>query len=128
MTTKIHPTAIVDPKAELDSGVEVGPYCTVGPNAKIGTGTRLISHVVVDGWTTIGRDNEVFPFATLGLVPQDLKYKNELTELVIGDKNSIRERVSIHLGTVQGGGFTRVGNGNLLMGYVHLGHDVILGN
>lgn len=128
MTTKIHPLAIVDPKAELDTDVEVGPYCTVGPNVKIGKKTRLISHVVVDGWTTIGEENTVFPFATLGLVPQDLKYKNERTELTIGNKNSIRESVSIHLGTAQGGGFTRIGNENLLMGYVHLGHDVIVGN
>lgn len=128
MTTKIHPLALVDPKAELDTGVEVGPFCTVGPNVKIGKKTRLISHVVVDGWTTLGEENTVFPFATLGLVPQDLKYKNERTELTIGNKNSIRENVSVHLGTAQGGGFTRIGNENLLMGYVHLGHDVIVGN
>lgn len=125
---KIHPLALVDPKAELDSSVEVGPWCTIGPNVRIGKGTRLVSHVVVDGWTTIGEDNTVFPFASLGLVPQDLKYKGERTELTIGNKNSIRENVSIHLGTAQGGGFTRVGDGNLLMGYVHLGHDVIVGN
>jgi UDP-N-acetylglucosamine acyltransferase len=125
---KIHPTAIIDPKAELDSDVTVGPWCTIGPNVRIGKGTKLVSHVVVDGWTTIGSDNTIFPFATLGLVPQDLKYKGERTELTIGNRNNIREYVSIHLGTAQGGGFTRVGDGNLLMGYVHLGHDVIIGN
>lgn len=128
MSVTIHPTAIVDPKAELADGVSVGPFCTVGANVKIGRGTRLVSHVVVDGWTTIGEENAIFPFATLGLVPQDLKYKGERTELTIGNRNSIREAVSIHLGTAQGGGFTRVGDGNLLMGYVHLGHDVIVGN
>ncbi|MBS1961089.1 MAG: acyl-ACP--UDP-N-acetylglucosamine O-acyltransferase [Bdellovibrionales bacterium] len=128
MSTTIHPTALVDSKAELASGVVVGPYCTVGPNVKIGKGTKLVSHVVVDGWTTIGEENEIFPFATLGLVPQDLKYKGERTELTIGNRNSIREYVSAHLGTAQGGGFTRIGDGNLLMGYVHLGHDVIVGN
>ncbi len=128
MSTTIHPTATVDTKAELASGVVVGPYCTVGPNVKIGKGTKLVSHVVVDGWTTIGEENEIFPFATLGLVPQDLKYKGERTELTIGNRNSIREYVSAHLGTAQGGGFTRIGDGNLLMGYVHLGHDVIVGN
>lgn len=128
MSAQIHPTAVVDPKAELAADVIVGPYCTVGPNVKIGKGTKLVSHVVVDGWTTIGEENEIFPFATLGLVPQDLKYKGERTELTIGNRNSIREYVSAHLGTAQGGGFTRIGDGNLLMGYVHLGHDVIVGN
>jgi len=128
MSTNIHPSAIIDPKAELESGVVVGPWCTIGPNVKIGKGTRLISHVVIDGWTTIGEENTIFPFATLGLAPQDLKYKGERTELTIGNRNSIREYVSVHLGTAQGGGFTRVGDGNLLMGYVHLGHDVIVGN
>lgn len=127
-SVKIHPLALVDKKAELDSSVEVGPWCTVGPNVRVGKGTRLISHVVVDGWTTIGEENTIFPFASVGLVPQDLKYKGERTELTIGNKNSIRENVSIHLGTAQGGGFTRVGDSNLLMGYVHLGHDVIVGN
>ena len=128
MSATIHPTAVVDSKAELDSGVVVGPYSTVGPNVKIGKGTKLVSHVVVDGWTTIGEENVIFPFATLGLAPQDLKYKGERTELTIGNRNSIREYVSAHLGTAQGGGFTRIGDGNLLMGYVHLGHDVLIGN
>jgi UDP-N-acetylglucosamine acyltransferase len=128
MSVTVHPTAVVDANAELDSEVFVGPFCTVGPNVKIGRGTRLVSHVVVDGWTTIGEENTIFPFATLGLIPQDLKYKGERTEVTIGNRNSIRECVSIHLGTAQGGGFTRVGDGNLLMGYVHLGHDVIIGS
>ncbi|MBC7386462.1 MAG: acyl-ACP--UDP-N-acetylglucosamine O-acyltransferase [Cryobacterium sp.] len=125
---KIHSTAIIDSRAEIDPSVEIGPWCTVGPHVKIGKNTRLISHVVVDGWTTLGEENMVFPFATLGLVPQDLKYRGERTELTIGHRNSIRENVSIHLGTAQGGGFTRLGDDNLLMGYVHLGHDVLVGN
>lgn len=128
MSVVIHPSAVVDSRAELAAGVNIGPYCTVGPNVKLGRGTRLISHVVIEGYTTIGEENTIFPFATLGLIPQDLKYKNERTELTIGHRNTIREYVSAHLGTAQGGGFTRVGDGNLLMGYVHLGHDVVLGN
>jgi UDP-N-acetylglucosamine acyltransferase len=128
MSTQIHPSAVVDGKAEIAEGAMIGPMCTVGPNVKIGRGTRLISHVVVDGWTTIGEENTVFPFATLGLVPQDLKYKGERTELTIGNRNSIREYASLHLGTAQGGGFTRVGDDNLLMNCIHLGHDVIVGN
>lgn len=124
----IHPSAIVHPRAQLDSSVEVGPWCTVGPDVKIGRGTRLLSHVVVDGHTTIGEENAIFPFAVLGAVPQDLKYKGEPTELVIGDRNSIRESVTMNLGTVQGGGVTRLGTGNLVMGYTHFGHDTIVGN
>ncbi len=125
---KIHPTAIVSPQAELAADVEVGPYSTIGPNVKIGSGTRLISHVVIDGNTTIGKDNVFFPFSVIGGVPQDLKYKGENTELHIGDQNTIRENVTLNLGTVQGGGKTVLGNNNLLMAYTHLGHDSIVGN
>jgi UDP-N-acetylglucosamine acyltransferase len=124
----IHPTAIIDPKAELDPSVEIGPWCTIGPNVKIKKGTKLLSHVVVDGWTTIGENNAIFPFSLLGAVPQDLKYKGEKTELIIGDNNTIRESVTMNLGTVQGGGKTIVGSHNLIMGYTHLGHDCIIGN
>jgi UDP-N-acetylglucosamine acyltransferase len=124
----IHPTAIIDPKAELDPSVQVGPWCTIGPHVKIKKGTRLISHVVVEGWTTIGENNVIFPFSVLGAVPQDLKYKGEMVELIIGDNNTIRESVTMNLGTVQGGGKTVVGNHNLIMGYTHLGHDCIIGN
>ncbi len=124
----IHPTAIVHPEAKIDPSVEVGPWCTIGANVKIGPGCRLISHVVVDGWTTIGSNNVVFPFAVLGAVPQDLKYKGEKTELIIGNGNTIRESVTLNLGTVQGGGKTQLGDGNLLMAYVHFGHDCIVGN
>jgi len=124
----IHPTAIVNKGAEIDSSAEIGPYCVIGPNVRIGRGTELRSHVVVDGWTEIGEHNTVFPFAVLGSVPQDLKYKGERTRLVVGDHNTIREAVTLNMGTVQGGGETRIGDHNLLMSYVHLGHDCIVRN
>ncbi len=124
----IHPTAIVDSRAEIDPSVEIGPWCTVGPHVKLGPGTRLVSHVVVEGWTTLGAGNVVYPFTVLGAVPQDLKYKGEKTLLLIGDHNTIRESVTMNLGTVQGGGKTQIGSHNLLMGYTHLGHDCIIGN
>src|ERR1035437_8064538 len=119
----IHSTAQVHPRAEVDASAEVGPYCTIGPNTKIGKNTRLISHVAVDGWTTIGEGNTFFPFSVIGAVPQDLKYKGEPTRLEIGDHNTIRESVTLNLGTVQGGGLTKVGDHNLIMAYVHMGHD-----
>lgn len=124
----IHPTAIVHPEARLDPSVEVGPYCVVGPHVRIGKGTRLLSHVVVEGWTEIGEDNVFFPFAVIGAVPQDLKYKGEETKVIIGSRNKIRESVTINLGTVGGGGKTQLGDDNLLMAYTHLGHDCIVGN
>lgn len=124
----IHPTAIIHPQAQLHPSVEVGPWCTVGANVKMGRGTKLLSHVVVEGWTTIGEDNLFFPFSVIGAVPQDLKYKGEPTELIIGDRNTIRESVTFNLGTVQGGGKTVVGNDCLIMAYTHLGHDCIVGN
>ncbi|MGK5081834.1 acyl-ACP--UDP-N-acetylglucosamine O-acyltransferase [Bdellovibrionota bacterium FG-1] len=124
----IHPTAFVDKKAELDSSVEVGPFCTIGPHVRIGKGTRLVSHVVLDGWTEIGPDNTIFPFAVLGAVPQDLKYRGEPTQLVIGSRNVIRESVTMNLGTVGGGGLTKLGDDNLIMAYTHFGHDCIVGN
>jgi UDP-N-acetylglucosamine acyltransferase len=127
-SAKIHPTAIISHGAELGKDVEVGPYCTVGEHVKIGDGTRLISHVVVDGKTTIGTGNVFFPFSVIGGVPQDLKYKGELTELIVGNDNTIRECVTLNLGTVQGGGKTVLGNDNLMMAYTHLGHDAIVGN
>lgn len=124
----IHPSAIIHKGAELDPSVEVGPWCIIGPNVKVKRGTKLMSHVVLDGWTEIGEDNQIFPFAVLGAVPQDLKYKGEPTQLIVGDNNTIRESVTLNLGTVQGGGATRVGNHNLLMATVHLGHDTRVGN
>ena len=124
----IHPSAIIHPQAEIDSSVEIGPWCTVGPRVKIGKGTRLMSHVVLDGRTELGENNTVFPFAVLGAVPQDLKYKGEDTQLIIGNHNTIRESVTMNLGTVQGGGVTRLGSHCLVMAYCHLGHDTSVGN
>jgi len=124
----IHPTAIVHPEAKVAADVEIGPWCLVGPKVTIGRGTRLVSHAVVDGWTTIGENNTIFPFAVVGGIPQDLKYKGEDTKLVIGDRNTIRESVTINLGTAQGGGVTQIGSGNLLMAYTHVGHDCVIGD
>lgn len=126
--TQIHPTAIIESGAELDHGVSVGPFCRIGSNVKVGKGTTFQSHVVVEGHSSIGSDNTFFPFSVIGAVPQDLKYKGEPTRLIIGDNNTIRESVTLNLGTVQGGGETRVGNGNLIMAYVHLGHDTVVHN
>lgn len=125
---KISPLACVDPHATLADDVEVGPYCVIGPDVVIGPGTRLISHVVVTGCTTIGRNNVIYPHAVLGGPPQDLKYKGSPTRLEIGDNNQIREAVTIHTGTEKGGGVTRVGSNNLLMVNAHIGHDVQLGS
>jgi UDP-N-acetylglucosamine acyltransferase len=126
--TQIHATAIVDSRAELDSDVQVGPYCVVGAGVKIGKGSHLKSHVVVEGRTTLGENNTIFPFATVGSVPQDLKYRGEPSALIIGDRNTIREYVSLNPGTTGGGMATRVGNDNLLMMYCHIAHDCILGS
>ncbi|OGJ88593.1 MAG: acyl-[acyl-carrier-protein]--UDP-N-acetylglucosamine O-acyltransferase [Candidatus Raymondbacteria bacterium RifOxyA12_full_50_37] len=122
----IHSTAIIDPGAELDSTVDVGPYCIVGPKVKIGAGTRFMSHVQVEGPTTIGKDNMFFPFSYIGAVPVDLKYRGEESELIIGDNNNIRESVSLHRGTIGGGNITKIGNNCLIMAYVHAGHDTII--
>jgi UDP-N-acetylglucosamine acyltransferase len=124
----IHPTAIVDPGAELDSTVIVGPYVIIEKGVRIGRGTQIKAHSILTGPTTIGSENIIGPFATVGAPPQDLKYEGEDTELVIGDNNQIREYASLHRGTVTGNGITTVGSGNLLMGYVHIAHDSIVGN
>ncbi|MBI4527632.1 MAG: acyl-ACP--UDP-N-acetylglucosamine O-acyltransferase [Deltaproteobacteria bacterium] len=125
---KIHKTALVDPRAELDADVAVGAYCVIGPQVKIGKGTEMRSHVVIEGNTTLGADNVVFQFASVGSRPQDLKYKGEESRLIIGDHNTIREFVSINPGTAGGGMVTQIGNHNLLMMYCHIAHDCILGN
>lgn len=124
----IHPTAIVDPAAELDDAVEVGAYSIIGPNVKIGARTRIGPHVVIDGHTTIGCDNRFFQFSSIGGAPQDKKYAGEPTRLEIGDRNLIREFCTFNLGTVQDAGVTRMGNDNWIMAYVHLAHDVQVGN
>ncbi len=125
---RIDPTAYVHPTAELDSGVEVGPYTVIGEGVCIGRDTRIGSHVVIDKWTTIGRRCEVFQFASIGAPPQDLGYKGERTELIIGDNNVIREFVTIHRATTKQEGKTICGNNNLFMNYVHIAHDCRLGD
>ena len=126
--TQVHPTAIVDPKAELDTSVVVGPYAVIGASVRIGAGTTIGAHCVVEGRTTLGRDNRVFQFASLGAAPQDKKYAGEPTELVIGDRNTIREFCTFNLGTVQDGGVTRIGDDNWIMAYVHIAHDCQVGS
>ncbi len=126
--TTIHPTAVIDPAAELGKGVEIGPLSVIGPGVTIGEGTVVESHVVIKGPTEIGRDNHIFQFATIGENTPDMKYKGEPTRLVIGDRNIFREGVTAHRGTVQDRGETRVGNDNLFMAYVHIGHDCVVGN
>ena len=124
----IHPTAIVDTKASLDSDVEVGPYSIIGPDVVIGAGSRIGPHVVIEGLTTIGKDNQFFQFSSIGAEPQDKKYQDEPTRLEIGDRNTVREFCTFNRGTVQDGGVTRVGNDNWMMAYVHLAHDCQIGS
>jgi UDP-N-acetylglucosamine acyltransferase len=124
----IHPTAIVAEGARIPESCTVGPYCTVGANVVLGERCELVSHVVLDGHLTMGTDNRVFSFACLGIAPQDLKYRGEPTQLAIGDKNDIREYVTISRGTAGGGGVTRVGSSCLIMAYTHIGHDSVIGD
>lgn len=124
----IHPTAIIHPKAELDIEVEVGPYAVIGEHVRIGRRTRVGPHTVIDGWTEISEDNQIFHLASVGGIPQDLKYKGEKTWLRIGRNNIVREFVTIHPGTVTGDGETTIGDGNLFMAYCHAAHDCHIGN
>lgn len=117
---RIHPTAVVDPAAELDADVEVGPYAVIGPQVRVAAGSRIGAHAALSGRTTLGRDNRVFPHAALGGEPQDKKYRGEDTALVIGDGNTIREFCTFNTGTAQGGGVTRVGNDNWEIGRAHV--------
>lgn len=126
--TRIHPTAFVDPAAELDSTVEVGAFSVIGPNVKIGAGTRVGPHVVIEGHTTIGRDNHFFQYSSIGAAPQDKKYAGEPTLLEIGDRNTVREFCTFNTGTIQDAGATRIGSDNWIMAYVHIAHDCQLGN
>ena len=126
--SRIHPTAIVDPKAELDSSVQVGAYTLIGPHVRIGAGTTVGPHCVIEGHTTIGRDNRIFQFNSLGAIPQDKKYKDEPCQLVIGDRNTIREFCTFNIGSPGDEGITSVGNDNWIMAYVHLAHDCRVGN
>lgn len=124
----IHPTAIVEEGVIIGANVHIGPFCLVVPNVEIGEGTVLKSHVVVNGHTKIGRDNEIYQFASIGEVNQDLKYAAEPTRVEIGDRNRIRESVTIHRGTVQDAGLTKVGSDNLLMNNAHVAHDCQIGD
>ncbi len=124
----IHPTAIVAEGATIPESCMIGPYCTIGADVVLGERCQLISHVVLDGHLTMGDDNRIFSFACLGIAPQDLKYKGEPTQLVVGDKNDIREYVTISRGTSGGGGVTRIGSGCLIMAYTHIGHDSVIGD
>ena len=125
---KVHPTAIVDARARVHPSCEIGPYCVVGPEVELGEDCRLISHVAMEGPTTIGSNNKFFPFSSIGLAPQDLTYAGEPTRLEIGDHNDIREFATINRGTVKGGGVTRVGSHTLVMAYTHIAHDCQIGS
>ena len=124
----IHPTAIIDPKAELDSSVHVGPYTIIGPHVRIEAGTTVGPHCVIEGHTTIGRDNRIFQFNSLGAIPQDKKYNGEPCQLTIGDRNTIREFCTFNIGSPGDEGVTSLGNDNWIMAYVHLAHDCRVGS
>jgi UDP-N-acetylglucosamine acyltransferase len=124
----IHPSALVDAGAELDTSVTVGPYTVIGPHVRIGAGTSIGAHCVIEGHTTIGRDNRIFQFNSLGAIPQDKKYKGEPCELMIGNRNTIREFCTFNIGSPGDVGVTRVGDDNWIMAYVHLAHDCQVGD
>ena len=128
MNANIHPMAIIHEGAQVHPSVTVGPYSIIGPNVSIGAGTRIGPHCVIEGYTTIGVDNHIFQFASLGAQPQDKKYAGEHTQLVIGDRNTIREFCTFNTGTSQDSGVTRVGNDNWIMAYVHVAHDCVVGD
>ncbi len=124
----IHPTAIVAPGAVIPASCTVGPFCTIGPHVVLGEHCDLISHVVLDGHLTAGAHNRFYPFSSVGVAPQDLKYAGEPTQVVMGDHNTIRESVTISRGTIGGGGITRIGSGCLIMTLTHIGHDTFIGD
>jgi UDP-N-acetylglucosamine acyltransferase len=124
----VHPSAVVDPSARIADTADIGPLCVIGADVEIGPGTRLMANVYCEGPLLIGADNTFFPYSTVGVAPQDLKYKGERSRTVIGDRNRIREFVTIHRGTEGGGMVTTLGSDNLLMAYVHVAHDVVLGS
>lgn len=128
MSSLIHPSALVDPKAQLHPTVSVGPFSIIGPSVKIGAHTEIGSHCVIDGHSTIGEYNRFYRFCSIGGIPQDKKYAGEPTELVMGDRNMVREYVTINTGTVQDGGVTRLGSDNWIMAYVHVAHDCQIGS
>ena len=128
MQPLIHATALIDPKAQLDSSVEIGPYSVVGPHVRMGSGTRVGAHCVIEGHTTVGKDNQIFQFNSIGAIPQDKKFAGEPCELHIGDRNTIREFCTLNIGSPGDAGVTRVGDDNWIMAYVHIAHDCQVGN
>ena len=124
----IHPTAIIDPDADISSEAEIGPYCIIGSAVSIAARTRLLAHVYMEGKLTVGKDNVFYPYSSIGVTPQDKKYRGEPSRTEIGDGNTIREFVTVNRGTEGGGMVTSIGDGNLLMAYVHVAHDVIIHN
>ena len=124
----IHPTALIDPDARITASCRIGPYCVVGADVEMGENCELVAHVVLAGPTRLGAHNRIFPFASLGQPPQDLKFAGEKTRLEIGDHNQIREFVTLHRGTEGGGGVTRIGSHTLIMAYAHVAHDCVIGN
>jgi UDP-N-acetylglucosamine acyltransferase len=126
--TQIDPSAIVDPTARIGAGTTIGPHAVIGPNVTIGPDCKVGASAIIDGWTDIGEGTEIFPFASIGLIPQDLKFKGEATRLVVGSRNIFREFVTIHRGTHGGGGVTTIGDRNVFMAYVHVAHDCHVGN
>jgi UDP-N-acetylglucosamine acyltransferase len=124
----VHPAAIVHPTAKIADTADIGPFCVLGADVEIGAGTRLMASIFVEGPTAIGEDNTFYPYATVGVAPQDLKYKGERSRMRIGSRNRIREFVTLHRGTEGGGMITRIGDDNLLMAYVHVAHDTQVGN
>jgi len=126
--SQIHPTAIIEDGAQIGDNVSIGAYSVITKDVKIGNNTKIGTHTLIEGITTIGEDNEIFSHATIGSIPQDLKYNGERVELIIGNGNKIREYAFINPGTKGGGSITKIGNNNLLMGFVHIAHDVIIGD
>jgi UDP-N-acetylglucosamine acyltransferase len=124
----VHPTAIVDPAAIIPESCTIGPYCTVGPDVEMGEHCELVSHVALQGPTRLGSHNKIYPFCSIGMGPQDISYKGEPTRLEIGDRNQIREYVTIHRGTVKGGQLTKIGSDCLIMAYSHIAHDCVVGD
>ncbi len=124
----IHPSSIINPNAKISEDVEIGPYCVIGPDVELGSNTKLHSHININGNTKIGKNNEIFPFVSIGTPPQDLKYKGEKNSIIIGDNNKLREYVNINPGTSHGGAVTKLGDNNLLMVYCHVAHDCNLGD
>ena len=127
-TAHIHSTALVDAAAQIDASVQIGPYADIGPNVRIGAGTTVGAHCVIDGHTSIGQDNRIYQFASVGAPPQDKKYAGEPTALVIGDRNTIREFCTVNTGTAQDKGVTTIGDDNWIMAYVHIAHDCTVGH